>query len=80
MIEINKEITTTTFCNGAEWEVRYKRKNGIVECTALLYLYNGETLVDTIVQPMPSEIYEEWGTDDMVVQNWLFEQNDITLV
>jgi hypothetical protein len=77
MISISKTITKTVVCDGAEWEVRYKRKNGVVECTAILYLYVGNTLHDKIEQPMPSEIYDAWGEDDSVVQNWIFTENEI---
>lgn len=78
MITINKTFTETTTCTGAEWEVIYRRKNGVVECTAKLYLFEGDSLFKTIEQPMPSEIYEAWGEDDSVVQDWLFTENGIS--
>jgi hypothetical protein len=80
MITINKTITETTTYDGAEWEVRYRRKNGIVESNVILDLFIGDELEKTIQQPLPAEIYEAWGEDDSVIQDWLFEQNDITLV
>lgn len=79
MIKINTTHTETTVCDGAEWEVIYRRHNGDVTCTAKLYLYVGETLFKTIEQPMPSEVYEQWGEDDSVVQDWIFEQNNIKI-
>jgi hypothetical protein len=78
MISINTTFTETTTCDGAEWKVIYYRKNGVVECTAVLYLYEGDSLFKTIEQPMPSEIYEAWGEDDSVVQDWLFSENGIS--
>lgn len=78
MISINKTFTETTTCDGAEWKVIYHRKNGIVECTAKLYLYQGDLLFKTIEQPMPPEIYDAWGVDDSVVQDWLFTKNGIS--
>ncbi len=78
MITINKEFTETVICDGAEWAVLYHKINGIIECTAMLYLYSNGELYKTISQPMPSEIYEAWGEDDSVVQGWLFTENGIS--
>jgi hypothetical protein len=78
MISINTTFTESTTCNGAQWKVIYHRQNGLVVCIAILLLYEGDVLYKTIEQPMPSEIYDAWGDDDSVVQDWLFAENNIT--
>ena len=79
MIAAKKKITYTVEYDGVEWEVSYRNRGNNVECTATVYLYVGEELKETITQPVERSVYENWGSDDVVIQNWLFQQMNITV-
>jgi hypothetical protein len=79
MIAINKTITESTTCDGAQWKVIYHHLGAEIQCFAILYLYVSGSLYKTTEHEMPSNIYDAWGNDDSVIQDWLFQLNGITV-